>query len=69
MDIHIIANPVSGGGRGERRALELLAALEARGLRAGISHTHEAGEGEALARGSAAACLVATSRSRRACPR
>lgn len=59
MDIHIIANPVSGGGRGERQARELLAALEAEGLATEVSYTRQAGDGEAVARTSRAECLVA----------
>lgn len=47
--IHIIANPIAGGGRGLVQAEALLSALEARGLSATLYRTQRAGDGRAEA--------------------
>lgn len=46
----VIANPVSGRGKGRRYAQDLLAALAARGGRAELRWTEERGDGRRLAR-------------------
>ena len=45
----LIANPVSGGGRGRRLAAELAAALEQRGAEPQVQHTTPDRNGQALA--------------------
>jgi diacylglycerol kinase (ATP) len=59
MRIRIIANPVSGGGRGKRKAQELAQHLEAHGLQAEVSFTQQAGDAQAFAGQSGADCVVA----------
>ncbi len=59
MRIRIIANPVSGGGRGKRNALELAQHLEALDLQAEVSFTQRAGDAQVFAGQPGADCLVA----------
>lgn len=47
--VHIIANPVAGGGRGHRTAQTLFEALAARGIAATLFETSRAGDGRAEA--------------------
>ena len=56
--VHIIANPVAGGGKGAVQAKALQDALAARGVVASLYHTTQAGDGRAEA-GRAAADVVA----------
>lgn len=49
MSIHIIANPIAGGGRGKQAGEELLRALQARGLEASLFLTKAKGDGSRFA--------------------
>ncbi len=58
MRVHIIVNPVSGGGRGVKLAGALRAALEGRGLSCHLERTLQAGHARQLAGGSDANCVA-----------
>lgn len=47
--VHIIANPVAGGGKGARAARELLAGLEQRGAEVALHETTRAGDARRFA--------------------
>jgi diacylglycerol kinase family enzyme len=49
--VHIIANPIAGGGRAARRAPELVRCLAQRGIDAELSFTAAAGDAQRLAAG------------------
>ncbi|MSR61195.1 MAG: diacylglycerol kinase family lipid kinase [Planctomycetes bacterium] len=56
--VWIIANPVSGRGRGEQRALELVRAFQARGVTPELLRTSARGDAPRLARMASSADLV-----------
>jgi YegS/Rv2252/BmrU family lipid kinase len=59
MNIRIIANPISGGGKGELQALALLKELESLNIIAEVTFTEKAGDGGELASDSNLDCVVA----------
>lgn len=59
MDVRIIANPISGGGRGQDVARALYTALEAHGLTPELIVTRQAGDAEREAARPGADCVVA----------
>lgn len=59
MKIHIIANPIAGGGRGALMAERLDAALRRRGIQVEVFTTTRRGDAESEARQSTADCIVA----------
>ena len=58
MHVRIIANPISGGGRGPQTAAALASALGARGITAETRITTRAGDAGAWAREPGADCVV-----------
>ncbi|MBX7257883.1 MAG: diacylglycerol kinase family lipid kinase [Candidatus Hydrogenedentes bacterium] len=58
MHVRIIANPISGGGRGPGAAAALSAALEARGISSETRITRQAGDAGVWAREPGADCVV-----------
>ena len=59
MNVRVIVNPVSGGGRGRHKALELAKHLERLNLKAELSFTEQAGDAQIFAGKSNADCIVA----------
>ena len=58
MKVRIIANPISGGGRGEAMAQALRAALDHAGVEAELSLTQKAGDAGEMASREGADCIV-----------
>ena len=58
VDVTVIVNPISGGGRGLIAAEGLCAALEARGAQATLMPTGRAGDAERFSRDAACDCVV-----------
>lgn len=58
MHVRIIANPISGGGRGPETAAELAAALDVLGVGSDTRITKQAGDARGWAMEAGADCVV-----------